>query len=152
MSDGLLARGAATVKFELVVDVGKAGLSRNLLFEVSDRACKIENFHRSAVATNEVVVMMLLAKAIVRRATVKADSADYATFFESLNEAIHRCRVGVDFKVRALGNVLKREWVWSFREDSKASLQSSGPTHPGTGALFQETLSCIIVRHSVRSV
>ncbi len=119
---------------------------------MSDRARDIEDFHRTAVTANEVVVMVLLAEAIMRCPAVETDAADDAAFLKSLDEAIHRRGVGVDFEVRTPGDILERERTRGLREDSETGLQSSGPSHSRVSTLFQQTLGCILIRHRVESV
>jgi len=83
-----LARPTATVELQLMFHVGKTAFSGDLLFEVLDRARDFENFHRTAVATDQKVLMGTLAQTVVRCPAVKSDSTHDALFLQTHHEPI----------------------------------------------------------------
>lgn len=66
-----------------MLHVGKTALRGDLLLEMFDRAGDVENFHRPAVAADQIVLMGTFAQAVVGCPAVKSDSAHNSLFLQA---------------------------------------------------------------------
>lgn len=119
----LLARAAATVELELMLDIRETTLGLDLLLKVLDRACDVENLNRTAVAADEIVLMIALAETIVRRTAVKTDPADNSLFFQTSHQPIQRRRVTRDVELRIGRDLLQGDRLVCIHENSQTGLQ-----------------------------
>src|SRR5690606_16609039 len=87
-SASVLAEATTTVEFQLVLEIGESALVRDLFFQMLHRARDVEDLDGAAVPADEVVLVMILTQAVVRRPTVEADAADDAALFEAAHETV----------------------------------------------------------------
>jgi len=133
-----LAEAAAAEKLKFVLEVCKAAFLRDLLFEMFHWTGDIENLDGSAVSADEIVLMMILAQAVMRRAAVEADAADDAALLETAHEPIDRSGITRHIEGRARCDLLQRHGLVRRGEDFQAGLKSCRPSKAGCRTLRKE--------------
>jgi hypothetical protein len=82
------ARGAASEKFEFVVEVDKSGFLADLLFQLVDGAGGVDRFDAAAVGADEVVAVDAGdEEGEISGPFMKAEAADHAFVAETLEKA-----------------------------------------------------------------
>ena len=121
-----------------MLEIGETAFLRDLFFEMLHRAGDIEDLDRPAVAADEVVLMMIFAQAVVRRAAVEADPADDAALFETGDETVNSRRIARDIESRTGCDLLQRHGLIRRGEDFQTGLESCRPSQAGRRAFRKE--------------
>lgn len=133
----VLASGTAAEKLQFVLEIGEATRFRDFALKFSHRARDIQNLHRTAVATDEVILVITLPKTEMSGSAVKADPAHDPLFFQSGDESIDRCRVARYSEVRVPPDFLQGERLLSMEQDVETRTQGAGLPKPRLRALFE---------------
>ena len=150
----LFLTGTTTAEeFELVFKVGKPAFLGDLLLEVLDWTGDIEHLDGTAVAANEVILMMGFTKAVMGRAAVKTDATNDAALLKTTHEAINRSRVARNVKSGAGCDLLQRHRLFRSRKDLETGLQGTCSPQTRSRAFFKQGFDgCFFAAHKSGSI
>lgn len=98
----------------------------------------VEDFNGTAVAANEVVLVVALTEAVVGCPTVKTDTADDSLLFKSGYQSIDRRWIARNTEEGTRSNLLERKWLSGFEENLEAGLEGTRFPETGVGALVEK--------------
>lgn len=138
MERSVLAGLAETEELQLVLNLSESTGVSDFVFEMLYGTGEIQNCDRAAVSANQVILVVPLAKAIVCRTAVEADSSNNPMFLQACDQAIHSGRIAIDIKVRVPSDLLKCQRPIGRRENVKTSTKCGCFPQTGFGTFLKK--------------
>lgn len=136
--DSILAGATAAKKLQLVVEIGVSALFCDLAFEIFNGTADVEYLDGTAVAADEIILMIAFPEAEVCRPAVKANPTNDPLFLEPRDETIDRSGITRDAEIRTAPDFLESEWLACFEKHLQTGFERARFSQPFTRALFEE--------------